>query len=83
MAIGHVFDESMIQILALYIDFEDENTYMSFKSWFGDIEDVGGSWIRFGILFLIWIWALIFDTPFFQILALYIDFEGAKNIHVP
>ena len=29
-----------------------------------------------------WIWSLVFDTPMFQILALYLDFEGAKNIHV-
>ena len=34
----------------------------------------------FGIL--IWIWSLIFDTTIIQILALYLDFEGAKNIHV-
>ena len=35
----------------------------------------------FGILILIWIWLLIFDTPLIRILALYLDFEGAKNIH--
>ena len=35
----------------------------------------------FGILILIWIWSLVFGTPIFQILALYLDFEGAKNIH--
>ena len=29
-----------------------------------------------------WIWWLVFNTPIFQILALYLDFEGAKNIHV-
>ena len=31
-----------------------------------------GLW--FGILILIWIWSLIFDTPIIQILALYLDF---------
>ena len=36
----------------------------------------------FGILFLIWIWSLVFDTPMIQILALYLDLEGAKNIQV-
>ena len=36
----------------------------------------------FSILILIWIWSLVFDTPTSQILALYIDLEGAKNIHV-
>ena len=24
----------------------------------------------------------VFDTPLFEILALYLDFESAKNIHV-
>ena len=32
---------------------------------------------------LIQIWLLVFDTPMFQILTLYLGFEGAKNIHVP
>ena len=26
--------------------------------------------------------SLVFGTPIFQILALYLDFEGEKNIHV-
>ena len=55
---------------------------MAFKSWFGALEDAGGSWLRFGILIFIWIWSLVFGTPMFQILALYLNFEGAKNIHV-
>ena len=55
---------------------------MSLKSSFGALEDAGGSWQWFGILILIWIWSLVFDTPMIQILALYLDFEGAKNIHV-
>ena len=25
---------------------------------------------------------MVFDKPMFQILALYLDFEGAKNFHV-
>ena len=33
-------------------------------------------------LILIWIWLLVYDTPMIQILALNLDFEGAKNIHV-
>ena len=37
----------------------------------------------FSILILIRIWSLVFDTPRFQILDLYLDLEGAKNIHVP
>ena len=42
----------------------------------------GGSRRGFTILILIWIWSLVFDTPMIRILALYLDFEGAKNIHV-
>ena len=55
---------------------------MSFKSSFGALEDAGGSLVGFGNLILIWKWSLVSDTPIFQILALYLDFEGAKNIHV-
>ena len=55
---------------------------MSFKSSFGALEDTGGSWLGFGILILIWILPLVFDTTMIQILALYLDFEGAKSIHV-
>ena len=59
-----------------------QRTSMSFKFWFGDCEDTGGSWLGFGLLILIWIWLLVFDIPMIWILALYLDFEGAKNIHV-
>ena len=69
----------MIQILALYLDFEGANTSMSLKSSFGDLEDAGGSSLGFGILILIWIWTLVFDTPMIRISALYLDFEGAKK----
>ena len=44
------------------------------------LEDAEGSWIRFDIFIFIWIWSLVFDTPIFQILALYLDFE--ETIHV-
>ena len=36
----------------------------------------------FGILILVSIWSLVFDKPIIRILALYLDFEGAKNIYV-
>merc|ERR1712112_451435 len=55
---------------------------MFFTSSFRALEDTGGSRLGFGILILIWIWSLVFDTPMIRILALYLDFEGAKNIHV-
>merc|ERR1711954_89520 len=37
--------------------------------------------LGFGILILIWIWSLVFDTTMIQILALYLDFKYAKSIH--
>ena len=57
-------------------------TSRSSKSWFWALKDAGGSWLGFGNWILIWIMSLVFDTPMFQILALYINIEGAKNIHV-
>ena len=36
----------------------------------------------FGMLIMIWIWSVVFDIPMIQILALYLDFKGAKNINV-
>ena len=74
----HPCSEFMLSILILKV----QRTSMSFKSWFGAFEDAGGSWLGFGILILIWIWSLVFGTSIFRILALYLDFEGAKNIHV-
>merc|ERR1711954_612747 len=53
---------------------------MSSKSSFGTLKDVGGSSLGFGILILIWIWSFDFDIPMISIYALYLDFEGAKNI---
>ena len=58
-----------------------QRTSMSFKSSFWALGDAGGSLLGFGILILIWM-SLDFDTSMIQILALYLDFEGAKNIHV-
>ena len=55
---------------------------MSFKSSFWALEDAEGSWLGFGILIMIWILLLVFETVMFLILAPYLDFEGAKNIHV-
>ena len=55
---------------------------MSFKSSFGALEDAGCSSLGFGILILFWLWSMVFDTPMIHILVLYLDFEGAKNIHV-
>ena len=36
----------------------------------------------FGILSLIWIWSVVFDTTMFHILAKYLYFEGSKNTNV-
>ena len=59
-----------------------QRSFISFKSYYGALEDAGGYWLVFGILILIWIWSLVFDTTMNQILALYLDSEGVKNIHV-
>ena len=59
-----------------------QRTSMSLNSWSGALEDARGSWLGFGILTLIWIWSLVFDTPVFLIVALYLDYEGTKDIHV-
>ena len=41
-------------------------------------------WVPNGVCHftLNWIWSLVFGTTMFPILAPYLDFEGAKNIHV-
>ena len=59
-----------------------QRTTMTFKSWFGALEDAGCFQLRFGILILICIWSLVFYSTTLQISALYQDFEGAKNTHI-
>ena len=53
-----------------------------FKFSFGALEDARVSWLGFGILILIWIWSLVFDTPMIWIWAPYLHIKGAKIIHV-
>merc|ERR1712112_544868 len=72
----HPYSEFWLSILILKV----QRTSLSFKSSFGALEDAGGSLLGFGILILIWIWSLVFDTPMIRILALYLDLEGTKNI---
>ena len=72
------WSEFWLSILILKV----QRTSMSFKSSFGALEDAGGSWLGFGILILIWICSLVFDTTMIWILALCPDFEGTKNIDV-
>ena len=55
---------------------------MSFKSWFWALLGAWNSWQGFSILILIQIWSLVFDTSLFQNLALYLNFNSAKNIHI-
>ena len=73
----HIWSNFWPSILILRV----QRTSMSFKSWFGALEGAVGSWLGFVILILIQIWSMVFDTPRIQILALYLDLEGAKNIH--
>ena len=62
--------EFWLSILLLKV----QRSYMSFKSPFGALEDTVGSWLGFGMLILIWIWSLVYDTHMIQILALSFDF---------
>ena len=74
----YLWSEFWLSIVILKV----QRTSMSFTSSFGAWEDAEGSLLGFGILILILIWSLVFDISMIQILALYLDFEGAKNIHV-
>ena len=74
----HSWSQFWLSIFILKV----QRTPMSFKSWFGSMEDTGGSWLRFCILILIWMWSLVFGRPLFQIFVLYLYYEGAKSIHV-
>ena len=74
----YLWSEFWLSLLILKV----QRTSMSFKSSFGALEDAGGSWLGIDILILIWIWSLAFDIPLIWILALYLYFEGAKNIYV-
>ena len=77
-----IFDTPMFWILALHVDFEGaKNTLVLI------VLNWGFRWHwRFlagvGSFILIWIWSQVFDTFMFQILALYLDIEGAENIHI-
>ena len=42
---------------------------------FRTFEDAEGSWLGFGILIFILMWPLVFETPIFWVLALYLDKE--------
>ena len=48
---------------------------------FGALEDVGGTWLEFGILILIWVSLFESNEYFLQILDLYVEFKSAKNPH--
>ena len=74
----HSWSKFWLSILILKV----QRTSMSFKSSFWAVDDAGGSWLGLGILILIWIWSLVFDTPLFQNLSLYLYFEDSKKIHV-
>ena len=77
-----VFGTPMFPILLFILIFMMQRTSMTFKSWFRALEDTRGYWLGFGNLILIQFWSLVFDTTMFQILALYLNFEDAKNNHV-
>ena len=70
----HPYSKCWPSILILMV----QRTSMSFKSWFGYLEDSGWG-------FDCWSWFEYCHwscTPMFQSLALFLDLEGTKNIHV-
>ena len=44
--------------------------------------DTGGSWLGFGTYIFIFKYSVVFDTHMVWYLAIFLDFEGAKNIYV-
>ena len=74
----HPFSKFWLSILILML----QRTSISFKPWFGALEDSGGSSLGFCILMLNWIWLLVYGIPMFQICALYFNLEDANNMHV-
>ena len=74
----HPYSEFRLSIFTVKM----QRISMSLNFWFGPLKHAGGSWVGFGILILNRIWSLIFGTPMLQILAHYLYFAGAKNIHV-
>ena len=74
----HPYSKFWLSILT----FKLQRISMSSKSWLRPLKGFRGSWLGFCILILICIWSLVFDTPTFQILALYLAVERAKNIQV-
>ena len=77
-----VFCDPMFQFFRLYFDFESKQNIHVLKVLIWDLENAGGSFLGFGILILIWILSLVSIRSMFRILDPYLDFEGAKNIHV-
>ena len=73
----HPWSNFLLFILILKV----QRTSMSLKSWFGALDYARGSRLGFGILILIRIWSVVFDMPMIKVLALYLNFEDAKNIH--
>merc|ERR1711954_508930 len=76
------FDKSLFKIMVVYLYFEGAKNIhvLEVLIWI-----FGGCWMfltRVWHLDLDLIWSLVFDTTMIQIPALYLDFEGAKNIHV-
>ena len=78
LSLFHPYSEFWLFILILKM----KRRSRSFKSWYGNLEDSRGSGLGFSILIFFWIGSLVFGTPIILILALFLDFKGAKIIHV-
>ena len=67
------------------LNLKAQKSFMFFKSSFGTLEAAGASWldlVYFVILILIWIRSQVYDILNITSFVLYLDSEGAKNIHV-
>ena len=75
-----VFNTPVIKMFALYLHLKVQRTSISIKCWFEALQDAGCSWLGFGVLILIPMWSLVFDTQIFQILALFLIFKVQKHL---
>ena len=78
-----VFDTLMFPILAVYLESESTRNFNVLHIMIEALKEAKNYWVGYGILILIWIMSMVFDTIIFQIFALYVEFKGANNVHVP
>ena len=78
MVLTHPITKFLLSVLILKV----RRASRPFQPSFFALEDAGGSRLGFGITIIFWILSMVFDSPMFQIFALCLDFESAKDITV-